>query len=312
MPINTVNDISPRIQYTAAGGQTVFSIPYLFYANTDISVYLATSSATFPNDASNTVGGLKLTLTTDYTVTGAGLANPAPGTHFITLVAPATAGNIVTIVRDMPEDRTNYYIAGGAFTADQVNTDFNMDVMMNQQNEMHIDTLTPHYQDSAYNLARADGWLQQLPPGYSWRKNAANTYIEAFIASSASPPVVPTSVTELAMTITQAAHGLIAGNVVRLNVANFITAQADNATNAEAVGIVTSVPTVNTFVLQVGGFITAGLVGLVAGTTYYLDPAVAGGLTSTKPTTVTQVVKPLLVAMGASSGIWINLLGVVL
>lgn len=102
--------------------------------------------------------------------------------------------------------------------------------------------------------------------------------------------------------VTQVAHGLSVGNVVRLNGAGaFVTAQANSAANALAVGIVSQVVDADTFFLTEEGYINT-LAGLVAGSIYYLSPSVAGALTLTKPTTVGQVVRPMIIADSATSG----------
>lgn len=300
-----VYNVSPRIQYTAAAAQTVFVVPFSFFANTDLLVYQNVAGVINPSDA-----GSLLTYAVNYTVSGAGTANGGQ----ITLLAGATLNDVVTIVRAMPETRplSSLYLAGGQFTADQVNNDFGMDVMMDQQNQMRVQTLTPHYQDSQINLGVADLWLQQLPVGYSWRKNATNTFIEAFLPGNANPVNI-TNTQTVRIAITQVAHGLAAGNVVRCSGVNtFAKAQANSAANAEVIGLVDTVVDADNFTLVCGGLITAGLAGLVAGTNYYLDPAVAGGLTAVRPVAVTQVVKPLLIAIGAGSAVWTNMLGIVL
>lgn len=296
-----INDISPRIQYTAAAAQTVFIVPFPFFVNSDLAVWL-TPAGTTADDPTDI-----LALTTDYTVTGAGNANG--GT--ITLVAPATANDIVTINRDMPEQRLSLYLPGGLFTADQVNDDFSMDVMMNQQNEMHESLLTPHYYNSAV-VGDQDLILPILGAGQTWVMNSTVTRIEAATVTSVTPSPTPSSLSQLIVAITQAGHGFVVGDLVRVSGINtFAKAQADSAANAEVIGIVSAVAGVNDFTLMMNGLIT-GLAGLTAGTSYYLSPTTAGLATATRPTAPTQVVKPVFVAVGAASAIWLNMLGVVL
>jgi hypothetical protein len=110
--------------------------------------------------------------------------------------------------------------------------------------------------------------------------------------------------------ITQALHGLSVGNVLYLNSTTYTLADASAASTAEVVGIIVSVPTVNTFVMQFGGFVE-GLAGLTAGSVYYLSET-AGALTATAPVVPGAVIKPLLVADTTTSGYWTNLLGVVI
>jgi hypothetical protein len=291
----------PYRQYIAAGGSQVFPVPFAFFVNSDLSVWAVPAGTAFAptNDIVYKLAS------GSYVVEGAG--NEAGGKVTYT----ATAGDIITIARTMPEERLSLYLPGGLFTADQVNDDMSMEVMFSQQNQLIGSYLSPHYLYSASTVT-SDLILQNLPAGYSWRKNSTNTMIEAFLSSSVTPPVNPTNATTLQVTITQAAHGLSAGQIVLMQGGgNFSQARADNAADSEVVGIIASVVDVNNFVLQMGGLITTGLTGLSTGFVYYLS-TVPGGYTATRPTLAGQVVKPVFVAIGANSAIWINLLGTVL
>lgn len=174
-------------------------------------------------------------------------------------------------------------------------------------------------------------WQMQSQPGSSsgivnsgtinelaWYAATGNTVSGLATANYGFAQTSSTGVPSIAQTysnirtINQTTHGLSAGNVVKLSGAStYATAQANSAANAEVVGIVAAVIDVDNFVLQFGGHVT-GLSGLTAATMMYLDPAVAGGLTATKPTTATQVVKPVLLADTTTTGYWTNQLGVVL
>ena len=55
--IDNVTDVSPRVQYTAAAAQTDFDYAFPIFAGADLTV---------------DVDGVTKTLTTDYTVSGAG------------------------------------------------------------------------------------------------------------------------------------------------------------------------------------------------------------------------------------------------
>ena len=85
MTINIANN-SPRINYTATANQTVFTVPFDFFDNTDIKVY---------------VEGTLKTITTDYQLSG---GNGSTGT--VTFVTGVTLDNKVTLVRDVPMERT--------------------------------------------------------------------------------------------------------------------------------------------------------------------------------------------------------------
>ena|GEM_PF-6787292 len=96
--------------------------------------------------------------------------------------------------------------------------------------------------------------------------------------------------------VTQASHGLSVGDVVRHDGAIYVQATADTAGNAEAVGVVTSVPDANSFAYQTAGLVT-GLSGFTPGEVYYLQD---DGSLGTTPGTVE---KPILIAVSATSGV---------
>jgi len=85
MTINIANN-SPRINYTATAGQTAFTIPFEFYDNTDVKVY---------------VQGVLKTITTHYSISG---GNGSTGS--LTMASGVTLDNEVVIVRDVPMERT--------------------------------------------------------------------------------------------------------------------------------------------------------------------------------------------------------------
>ncbi len=103
----------------------------------------------------------------------------------------------------------------------------------------------------------------------------------------------------------QVGHSLVVGNVIRINNAgNYVVAQANNVANATSVvGIVVEIIDADNFVYQFGGIVTV-LSALTVGDPYFLDPAVAGGYTSTVPTTPGEVVLPLFFALTAIDALW--------
>lgn len=118
------------------------------------------------------------------------------------------------------------------------------------------------------------------------------------------------SISSLTKIITQAAHALTVGSIIRYNGTSFVKAQANTAANAESLAMVSAVIDVNNFVLTTSGYIT-GLSGLTSGVLYYLSPTVAGGLTATEPTTVGHVSKPVFMADNSTSGFVIAYRGTV-
>jgi hypothetical protein len=104
--------------------------------------------------------------------------------------------------------------------------------------------------------------------------------------------------------VAQTGHGFAVGDVVRLNGTDSYTkSKADSAANAEVAGIVSAVADVDNFTLShiEGAYIT-GLSGLTANTLYFLSAATAGAITSTEPSTVGQISKPVLWASTTTAG----------
>ena len=124
---------------------------------------------------------------------------------------------------------------------------------------------------------------------------------------------INTDVLEVKFAVTQTTHGLSVGDWIKSSGANtYAKAKADSAANAEVVGIVTLVPDANNFTFQTAGIVTTGVPAQAAGTVMYLDPSTAGAMTTTEPSTATQVSKPvLLVLENAAKGEVLNLRGMV-
>lgn len=98
--------------------------------------------------------------------------------------------------------------------------------------------------------------------------------------------------------VTQASHGLSVGDVVRFDGADYVQASADTDANAEAVGVVTSVPDSGTFAYQTAG-VVATLSGLTPGELYYLQDDGSLG------TSAGTVDKPVLIATSATTAVLI-------
>ena len=118
-----VNDETPRRQYTATGGQTVFDFPFPFFENGDLEVYKTPAGQTA--DDANDI----LTITSDYTVSGADTQNGGK----ITLTSGAAAGDIITILRVVDIDRTADYQAAGDLLAETLNREQDTEIMISQQ-----------------------------------------------------------------------------------------------------------------------------------------------------------------------------------
>ena len=112
----TVANNPSRDQYTATSGQTVF--PYTFEIFNKDDVVVIQNSTTLSEG-------------TDYTVSGVGNNNGGN----ITFTSGATAGDTITLYRDMAYERTTDYQTSGDFLAAEVNADFDRLWLAVQQNE---------------------------------------------------------------------------------------------------------------------------------------------------------------------------------
>ncbi|MDA0304931.1 MAG: hypothetical protein O3B76_01405 [Proteobacteria bacterium] len=117
-----IGDISPRIQFTGDGTQTLFTFPFPIFKDVDLAVYEDTTPKT---------------LTTHYTVLGAG--NSAGGSATF-LVAPAN-GVIVTLKRQLAIQRTSDFQESGEFRSKVINDE--------------LDTLTASLQQVDDDVSRS-------------------------------------------------------------------------------------------------------------------------------------------------------------
>jgi len=101
-----IGDNSPRVSYSVAEGvtQTSFSVPFEFFDNQDLNVY---------------VDEVLKTLTTDYTVSG---GSGTTGSISIS-VTGASGGSTVTITRDIALERTTDFPPTGPFQVGSLNTE---------------------------------------------------------------------------------------------------------------------------------------------------------------------------------------------
>lgn len=122
------------------------------------------------------------------------------------------------------------------------------------------------------------------------------------------------------MSVTQTAHGFVAGNVLKpLAVNTYEKAQSDSLANAQSVGIVSEVYDANNFemittkreiILTIAEWDTVCdesiPTGLTVDTLYYLSPDNAGKITSAKTSTDSEVDKTIIVALSTTRAIFIN------
>ncbi len=115
----TITSLPTRNEYTASAGQTIFNYTFKIFEDTDLNVYV-TPSGQEPNDITDMV--------TPSSVTGVG--DSAGGA---VTISATTAGDLVTIVADIPELRTVDYQNNGDFRPETVNDDFDRVVALTKQ-----------------------------------------------------------------------------------------------------------------------------------------------------------------------------------
>ena len=150
----TITATSPRIQYTASGVQTQFTVPFAFEVEADLVVYQTLAGAT-PDPATDV-----LALNTDYTVVGEGYAET---TRIVTITVAPAVGDIITIIRDMPIDRSTDFEKSGEFSAADVNNQFDDVVALIQQVDMKLEHLGLLYDNNAILNQRFQNRLPKLP-----------------------------------------------------------------------------------------------------------------------------------------------------
>jgi hypothetical protein len=123
MTIN-LSDNDPRVSYTVAQGvsQSSFTVPFEFFDNDDLNVY---------------VDGTLKTLTTDYTLTG---GDGSTGTAtFVSPVVGATGGSTVVITRSIDLDRTTDFPSSGPFNIASLNTELDRFVAISADLKDQVD-----------------------------------------------------------------------------------------------------------------------------------------------------------------------------
>ena len=120
-----VNDTLPRVQYTASSGQTEFTIPWPFFTSSSVLVYQTGAGDNFDETSD------LLALSSGYSIVGAG--NVAGVERKITLTSAASNGDIITLLRSEPFERTSDYQDSGDLLAETLNDEQDLIVMLAQQ-----------------------------------------------------------------------------------------------------------------------------------------------------------------------------------
>jgi hypothetical protein len=107
--------------------------------------------------------------------------------------------------------------------------------------------------------------------------------------------------------VTQTAHGFNVNDIIYHNGTDWQLATANTEASAESLGVVETDTDANNFTVNLGGKFTG--TGFAAGTTYFLSDTTAGLLTSTEPTAVGSISKPVFYAISTTVGYVLNYRG---
>jgi microcystin-dependent protein len=104
------------------------------------------------------------------------------------------------------------------------------------------------------------------------------------------------------------ANDFTVGDVVRLDGANYVRAQANSAINAEVVGVVENVGA-SQFTVVFAGEVQLGTIETVSGTPYFLRSDAAGSVDPTPPLNTGTIKKTVYIGVGSNRAIVVNYLG---
>lgn len=154
----TVASTISRREYTGDGSTVTFAFNNLIFDDTDLEVY---------------VDGVLKTLTTDYTVSGAGTASNS--VTFLSAPANATA---VTLLRVVADTQSTDLPAGGAFPSESVETALDRRTVVSQQRGEELDRAIK-FKSSDQNLPSAELPTIASLKGYLLGFNAVTGALEA-------------------------------------------------------------------------------------------------------------------------------------
>lgn len=169
----------------------------------------------------------------------------------------------------------------------------------------YISGLTGLVAGTVYYLSSGTaGLLTDTAPTYSKMMLVALDANSGIVLND--PAVTNTSGANTA--VVGVANSFVLGDLLYLNGSTYTKARADVSATAEVIGMVISSDG-SSFTLLLFGVAT-GFSSLTAGAVYFLSATVAGQMTTTEPT-AGQVSKPVFIAMSATSGLFINMRGLI-
>jgi hypothetical protein len=115
----TISTTTSRVTFSGDGSTTVFTIPFLFYNNTDILVVKTASGG----------GTATLVLGSDYTLSGAGVSSG--GT--LTKTTALATGETMAIILSPPFTQTSHFVSNQTFPSSAVEQSLDKVVQLNQR-----------------------------------------------------------------------------------------------------------------------------------------------------------------------------------
>ena len=233
---------TPRVSYTASGSQTAFTIPFEFFSTGDIKVYNGTSLLTYNASPSST---------SQYSVTGTASASDsafefgAGGT--ITLGGSgATAGDIITIVRDITIERTTDFPVSGSFDITSLNTDLDRIYAKLSDVKQHT--------DRAVKLADTDSIAADVTlPAKATRASKVLFFDANGVPETTLSTANLTTLGEKTTEITTVANSIANVNTTAANIGAVNTVASDLATVAAITSDVVTVGNIGANVTTVAG-----------------------------------------------------------
>ena len=198
-----VNDTTPRNQYTATSGQTTFAYSFEIFEVTDIKVYNGSTLLTYASSPSDG---------TQYSVTNAGVTG---GGNIVLGSGGATAGNTITIVRDIAVKRTTDFPSSGPFNIDSLNTDLDKQIaMMGEREDEIARSIRQTDEDASATLTLP---LKDARKGKVLSFHATSGNVETTVASTDVTTIAGISDDVTAVTAIASNVTAVAGNATNIN-----------------------------------------------------------------------------------------------
>lgn len=173
----TVSTTTSRVSYSGNGLTDEFSVPFLFLDNSHLVVILVVDSTGVETTQ---------TITTHYTVTGAG--NDAGGT--LTMVTAPTSGETLVILRDTTIDQETDYQANDTFPAETHETALDKLTLISQELDTELSrTLKLSEGDTSTDLSLPTPVASQLL-GWDGDADALQNYSQAVLDATLVPTLV--------------------------------------------------------------------------------------------------------------------------